>query len=382
MYFSQLGAVAALAAVGHTFLIPPSITPTDNEVIKTLPFDAQAVVDGRLISIVCPGCPVDVTNLEGVTKSATSRVDSKLLFNFSIEQSDADHLILNGFQLYPVDPSSQSFMEPLTADQLVETSEGNWNYAATPKLGYALSIQHPETPNGELGLVALRLEIIELGRTFMTGFPIIDVKLLETTSGKLMIGDVAVKEAEAASPESDQECTTIVCKWRAIIAAKIAKFKGMKGKGCGGKARPKHGSSSTTPTIKGGPITHVKPINHGHPRPAHGAHWTHRHHRHHRHGGFARVLRGIVFHVFIPIMIGVVVGIMASIVGMVVGHIAIFIWRMLFRRGQRLEYHRFQHVESMSQDDEDSKSLLRHDNPPPEYEEAPAYEDAVVDEKA
>jgi hypothetical protein len=193
-----------------------------------------------------------------------------------------------------------------------------------------------------------------------------------------MIGDVAVKEAQTPS-EAGQECTSFLCKWRAIVAAKIAKLKGSKG--CGGSRAKQESAtaiadSAPAPIVKGGPMKPVKPNYHS----LHGAHRVHRHR--HRHGGFARFLRSIVFHVFIPIMIGVVVGIMASLVGMIVGHIAIFIWRMLFRRGERGSCRRVQHEESISKDDEDSKSLLGHDNPPPVYEEAPAYEDAVVDEKA
>jgi len=380
MHYSQLGAVAALAAIGQAFLLPPTITPADNDIIKTLPVDAAVAADGRLVSIVCPGCPVEVTNLEGLTKSAAARVDSQLRFNFSIEHGDADHLLLNGVQLYPIDPSVMALTYSLTADQLVKTPEGNWNYAASPRLGYSLSISSPElSPDQQLGLISIRLEIEQLGQTFMSGFPIIEVKLLETPSRKLMIGDVAIKEKTPT--EAGQECTSIICKWKAIIAAKVSQLKASHG--CGG-SRAKHGSTassvaqSDTPAalVKGGPMKPAKPNHHGH----HGGHRAHRHR--HRHSGFARFLRSLVFHVFIPIMIGVVVGIMASLVGMVVGHIAIFIWRMLFRRGERASCRTVQHEESIGKDDEDSKSLLGHDNPPPVYEEAPAYEDAVVDEKA
>jgi len=220
-----------------------------------------------------------------------------------------------------------------------------------------------------MGLVALRLEIVEIGQNLILGFPVIEAKLVETGSGQLMIGSVETIRAQTMSSTLDQECTSIACKWRAIIADKISKLKGLKG--CSGMKRPQPESSAHPAP--------AKPIHHGHPRPAFGAHRPH--HHHHRHSGFAKFLRGLVFHVFIPIMIGVVTGIMASIVGMVVGHIAIFVWRLLFRRGQFARCHR-QHEESISINDEDAKSLLGNDNPPPVYEEAPAYEGNVSDEKA
>ena len=375
MHFSQLGAVVALAAISQAFLLPPTVSPADSDIIKTLPVDAAIAADGRVISIVCPGCPIEVTNLEGVSKAAVASVDSQLRFNFSIEHGDVDHLLFNGVQLYPLDPSLLALAESLTVDQLIKTPEGNWIYAASPRLGYSLSISSPElSPDQQLGPVFVRLQIQQLGRTFMNGFPSVEVKLLETPSQKLMIGEVAMEKQPAT--ETGQECTSIICKWKAIIAAKIAQIKSSKG--CGGK-RPTHeiagvpteGGIHSHPAT-GGPVTHVKP-HHGH-------NGGHRHR--HRRGGFIRFLRGIVFHVFVPIMIGIMVGITASLVGMVVGHIAIFVWRMLFRRGERGSCRRVQHEESQSKDDEDAKSLLGHDNPPPVYEKTLAYEDTVVDEKA
>lgn len=372
MRVSQLGVVAALGAVGQAFLMPPTITPADNEIVKALPFEAELPADGRGIVVKCPGCPVDITNLEGQTKAAASRGDSVLLFNFSISHGDQDQLMLNDFPLYPLDTTPQRLDHPLTADQLVETSDGHWNYAASPKLGYSVGVQPLAfLDNEQIGLTTLRLQVMQLGQAFIIGFPTVEIKLLETPSGKLLIGDIdIINGPENISDDQGEECTTIICRWRAIVADKILKLKGLKG--CGGRRRPHQGST----------MEPAKPIHHGHPRPAHGTHRPH--HHHHRHGGFALVLRAIVFHVFIPIMVGVVVGIMASIVGMVVGHIAIFIWRMLFRRGQRATYHRVQleKTSAHNDEDEDSKSLLGHDNPPPVYEEAPAYADAVVDEKA
>jgi hypothetical protein len=294
-----------------------------------------------------------------------------LRFNFSIAHGEIDRLMLNGHEIYPMDPRSVDFID-LTADQLIKSPEGTWNYAATPHLGWGLchGCGVPDlssSDQSEIQLKTVRVEILEIAGRFINGFPIMDIKLLQTPSGKLMIGDASIME-NTVSLAQDQECTTILCKWRAIIADKVSKMKG-----CGGK-RP---GAVTVPMVK--PM--AKPSHHGHsrPRPAHGAHRPHRHH-HHRHGGFARFLRSIVFHVFIPIMIGVVVGITASLVGMIVGHIVIFIWRILFRRGERAQYCRRQREERVSKDDDDeSKGFLEHENPPPVYEDAPAYEETVVE---
>jgi hypothetical protein len=368
MHFAQLRAVAVLATASTAFLLPPTISSSDKDIIQTLPFEQAAAIDGRVVNIECPpGFPVQITNLLGETKTAASSVSSVLRLNFSLSHNDADVLLLNGLQIYPINPLSQSFLEPLTADQLVKSPQGTWNYAASPRLGYSLSVRHPvkASNDDQLDLIALHLEISEVGDRFIDGFPIVDVKLLETPSRKLMIGDVEI--SPAGLPTSGGSCTTIICKWRAIVAEKLSELKG-----CGGKARPHKGQTMKPAADQEDGHRHG---GHGRPRP-HGPHRPHRHH--HRHNRFARFLRNIVLHVFIPVMIGVVLGVTASLIGMIVGHLIIFIWRAFFRRGKSPAYIR---VAAEDDGENGSKSLDQHELPPPVYEEAPAYEEAVVSEK-
>jgi hypothetical protein len=371
MRFTQLGAATALVAATQAFLLPPTITSADSDIINTLPFEDAVDIKDRVVEIDCPGCPVVVADIEGKMHSA--QVENVLRLKFSLSLKDNDELFMNDVQIYPIDPRSTTFMEPLTADQLVKSPAGTWEYAASPKLGYGISVSHPATSNNEqLDLVNINIEILEVADTFVNGIDAVLMKVLETPSGKLMIGDVEIIPIPTQSPTSkptdgNQECATMICKWRAIIADKLSKIKG-----CAGKARPgAHGSKHSSG---------VRPHGHGRPRPQ-GPHRPHRHH--HRHGGFARFFRSIVLHVFIPIMIGVVVGVTTSLIGMVVGHIIIFVWRVLFRRGQRGQYRKVQQEETLAKDEDDeTKSFVNHQGPPPTYEEAPAYEAAVVDEKA
>ena len=368
MRFAQLRAAAALVGVSQAFLLPPEISAEDTDIIKTLPFEDAVAIDGRVMEINCPGCPV-VTNIEGKMHSA--QVDSILQLNFTVSHDAFDRLFLNGLQIYPLD-SHAAFMEPLTASQMIKASDNTWQYASTPKLGYSLSVRHPATSSNQdqLDVVAIHLEIVEVADKFLSGMPSIELKLLETPSGKLMIGDaqITAPKSPASKPTDDgQECTTILCKWRAIVADKISKLKG-----CGSKSRPEparvvsfHGKH------------HGDHSEHSHPRP-HGPHRPYRHH--HRHGGFARFLRGVVLHVFIPVLIGIMVGITASLIGMVVGHIAIFVWRLLFRRGQQARYTRVQQDDAVIEESNDeTKSFLDHQGPPPVYPEPPVYTEA--DEK-
>jgi hypothetical protein len=373
MRFSHLGAVAALSVVSRAFLLPPTASSNDNDIIKTLPVEDVFAIQGRTIYIDCPGCPIDVANVGNV---ATGPFHSRLTFNFSVEQGESDKLLLNGMQLYPMDLMPEPFMEPLRAEHYVKLVENNkWVLAGTPKLGYSLGVEHQvSSPEDHLSVVLLRLEIVEIGMKFIEGFPNIELKMLETPSGKLMLGDSTVTPALPAPANGGQDCATLYCKWRAFVAAKMSQMKkGLKKGGCHGGKRP----AAPRPKFAGGrPMHHDGPKtklpDHHHPRPHFGGHRPH--HFHHQHSGFARFLRSVVFHVIIPIVIGVVVGIAASIVGMVMGHLVVFIWRILFRRGQRAEYRRVQQQEAAAEKEDEV--------PPPVYQDAPAYTGAVEEEKA
>ncbi|TVY62898.1 hypothetical protein LSUE1_G006375 [Lachnellula suecica] len=346
MRFSRLNAVAALVGVNSAFLLPPPMTSE----INALPFEDGTATDGRVMELSCPGCPVEITDIAGKVHSTDAQ--SVLKLNISISHDGADRLLLNGLPLYPIDPSSEAFMIPLTADQLVKNEDNTWSYVSTPTLGYSLSVKHPVPSNDEsLDLVAIHIEIVEVANKFLGGIPSVELKLLQTPSGQLMLGDAEIttpKSAVSEPTDGGQECTTIVCKWRAIIADRLSKLKG-----CGSK-RPAHAKGPKHHGHKGQGRPHGRP--HGH-RPF-------RHHRH-RHS-LGRLMRNIAIHVLIPIFIGIVVGITASLVGVVVGNVAIFFWRLLFRRNTA-QYTKVAQIDIVAEEGEDDKEAFLE--PPPSYEE-------------
>ena len=382
MRFSQLGAAAVTAgSLTSAFLLPPTISKAESDLVEALPLvDAVAATENRQVLVACPGCPVDIVDIQGHVNAVTTRVNNALRFNISIAPGDDfDRLILNGIQLYPVAP--QDIGSVLSADQLVQTSENLWQYVGSPELGYFLSV-HPQ-PISEggfgLGAVKIHMEVLQVGGKEVS-IPTLDINLVETASHKIMIGNAIISPVQATS---GKECTSFICRWKAIIADKLSKAKGCGAKPKHSDPRPNTDAQMVRPPTQDDMDAANKAMHghHGRPgrRPHHGR--PHRHgHGHRRHGGFARFIRSLVFHVFIPILIGIAMGITASLVGMIVGHLAIFIWRTLFRRSQRTEYQKVQQEEaSLSKDD--SASLLENQSPPPVYEEAPAYEEAVVDEK-
>lgn len=348
MHFAQAGTVAALLSLSYSFLLPPTISQADTDIVNTLPFEDATTIDTRVMEINCPGCPA-LPAIEG--KMHMKQPQSMLKLNFSISHENRDQLLLNGLPIYPIEAQSAMLMEPLTAPLMALTTDNKWVQTWTPTLGYSIMVHHPVpySKQDQMDLVAIHFEIVEVGDKFLSGLSSVDIKLLETPSGKLMIGDAQITQAksEISKPTDDiHECTTIICKWRAIIADKVSKLKG-----CGSKARPSTTKASSE---------HKKKPHYGHhSRPNR----PFRHH--HRHGGFARFFKGIILHVFIPVLIGIMFGITASLVGMVAGHIIVFVWRTVFRRGQRQQY-----TEVKQQEDAEVKSPLNPQSPPPDYKEA------------
>jgi hypothetical protein len=370
----QLGAAVALVATTQAFFIPPIITSVDDDIINTLPFEDAMAIEDRVVDIDCPGCPVLTTDIQGHMHS--SQVESLLRFNLTIAHNEFDQLLLNGAPIYPI--NIESTPSNILADQLVQSSAGTWEYSTSPELGYAIRVHHPATTSNqdELDLIAINFEILDVGGVIVDGVPSIDIKLLETPSGKLMIGDADALPATIPASNPSEKCTSFLCKLRQVINGKFSH------KGCAGKASHKgdhkgHMGHMGHKGHNGDKSTHKGDWHKTGKHYGHGAH-THRHYR--QHNAIVRFLRSIVLHVFMPVMIGVVVGITTSLLGMIVGHFIVFVWRMLFRRGQRGQYTRVQ--QEAGEEDESIKEFLAPQGPPPMYEDAPKYEEVVVDEKA
>jgi hypothetical protein len=225
MRFTQLGVVAALAVAADAFLLPPEISAADTDIINTLPFEDAVAVDGRVVEISCPGCPV-INAIED--KMYPTQVDSVLKLDFRLVHDEFDRLYLNNLQIYPMNPSAKNFLEPLTATQMVKNDDSTWEYSSTPKLGYAITVGRPMVSSkDQLELVSIHVEILEVADMYLPSMPTVDLQLLETPSHKLMIGDASINQSvKQAQPEHD-ECTTILCKWRAIVADRLSKLKGL-----------------------------------------------------------------------------------------------------------------------------------------------------------
>jgi len=340
--------LAILAGATQGFLLPTTVSPTDNDIIESISFENAAQLNEQSLNLNCAGCPVATIDDSGNTVWLQG-IDSELHLAFSIASDNVgdgvDLLILNGVQLFP--PRAPSF-KPLIAPQI--TAEGQHDLT----LGYELTIR-PED-HDQIEVISLEFQVVEVANKLVSGLDNVELKLLRLPAGKLLIGTLEVQPTKnpIINPsDSGEACTTLICKWRAIVSDKLSQLKSTTG--CGSKTHSKHAG-----------------------------HRTHRHHGHHRHHHkhlritrFFLALKTVAIHVLVPVFIGVAVGMTASLVGMLVGNLVIFLWRSLYRRGQRGSYSRLQQSENdgSSATHHEGKSQVGSQAPPPLYE-------VVMDEKS
>ncbi|KAG9237660.1 hypothetical protein BJ875DRAFT_369500 [Amylocarpus encephaloides] len=360
MFFTNLGAVVALAGVGQAVLLPPTFSSADTDIINALPFEDEMLTRmGQVVDLPCPGCPVGFTELSGQAHNAP--VENKLRMNVSVVPGETDKLVLNDVQLYPAPSMAELIQDPLSAHQII-AEDGEMRTADIPTLGYTVLIETPvHSEQDQLDLVVVHVDIIEVANNFVQTVPTMTIKMLKTASGKLMLQGTELVEkvgVKSSPSDGDQECTTMACKWKSILAGKLSKLKGCAGK----KNRPQ--ASADGPKDHGRLHTTTRPHPHAGHRP-HG----HPHHRHRQ--TMMRFLRKVAIHFLVPIAIGIAIGITASLVGMLIGNTLVFLWRFFFRRDQA-QYHLVSKDEIIitEETDDESKGFLEYQGPPPTYTSA------------
>ncbi|KAG7110858.1 hypothetical protein HYQ45_017458 [Verticillium longisporum] len=261
-HFTTAAGLAATAA--HAFVVP-EITGADKDIVNALPVHnalpfeiTDSSVETRKLKLDCPGCPIKL-GVDTKTDAAGER------------------------------------LRPIPQDQLMGTPR-------TPQLGYSLSTKSlaKEDADQQLELIQLDLQVIEVGNYFVDGIPNINVKLVKTPAGKLMIAAIDTVETRPADQTPEDECRTFACKF----------FKSLKNMrpGCGRK----HGMGHA-----------------GH----HTGHHGHHGHEHMRsHHTWRQLAKMITWGIILPIFVGLIAGVTVSIIGMAVGTAIVCLWRLVVRR--------------------------------------------------
>lgn len=375
-------AAAGLTAVANAFLIAPELSTHEVEAFEAIPIETLATAVSQTVNLECAGCPPVFKKHHGKPKHHKQH-SSHLELDFSI--ADANRLTVNGFELYP---NSDPFTNVLVAAQVSDKKKKHHNKhhkdaedntkalkshhkfrphdgkpkAVEQQLGFSLQI-HPATKTADEGLdlVVVDLQIIEVGSVFVDGLPNVRVHLIKSPENELLIAKIEQTASETVSSpmgEEEKECTTLLCKWRAIIAGQLEK---MKMHGCAGMMGGKAGHG------------HAHPHHHG----QHPGHMTY----HNRQHGWALLFRKLTSHIILPVLVGIVAGVSVSILGMVVGTILVGLWRK-FVRGQsffsqhhcrrlaRSSHHKASHHEAAVAEEKSGLMANQEElSPPPSYEE-------------
>jgi hypothetical protein len=395
MLLRPLLAVAGLSAATHAVLLPPGISSHDAEVVEALPFETAALAQTQSLSLDCPGCPPMFKNHHGKPKHHDQQ-SSHLELEFSIDRSaEADRLMLNGFELYPnSDPFTNLLIAPQVADKRKHHEDhqnhdkhdegkkghGDDNSRVLPShhkfrpghhgkpkmveqpLGFSLQI-HPvqKTADDNLDLVLLDLQIIEVGSVFVEGLPNIRVNMIKSPQNDLLIAKIeqAASENVSSSKGDETQCTTVLCKLKAIIADKINK---MKMHGCAG--------------MMGSNAGH----HHGHAQSAspHDEHYG----MFNRPNGWSLFWRKVTSNIILPVLVGIVAGVTVAVISMLVGTVLVGLFRKFVRGQSFFPQHRCRlhpgarHHKAAQKEaavDEEKSGLMANLEAPPSYDQAETH---------
>lgn len=303
MLLRPLTLAAGLVVVTQAFLVPPEVSGSEVEAAKSISIEVYGVPDHKALNLTCPNCPVAFKGKHGSLKIKTDQA-SHLELSFDVNHDlDHDRLFINGFELYP---SSDVFHAPPTARVVLDDvdrrhKKHHKSLSLAARLGYSLQVR-PVVRNEQdrLQLIALDLQIIEVGGVLVDGIPNAHVKLLKDTSGRLAIGSVETTESRtiASTPmDGQEECATLLCKWMSIAKDKLAH---MKLGNCGGKM-------SSTTSEESQPDRHQ-----GHHHHNHGGRPDKAQRPHHRHS-WRLLFKNIATHILLPIAVGIFAGVTVSL---------------------------------------------------------------------
>jgi len=411
---SYAGLSAALLALGAEAIMIPSTVSLPELSSTASSLKGLSVVDpkSQILKVGCAGCQM-------AEKDASDRltwthgVDNALVLNISVG-AQPETLELNGVRFYPP-IMSLSLENPVpyipqvpaeTTMQEIRNKAAELKANALRLTSWAFQAGTSQTvsESGE-ELLTIHLQLNALERQPIT-VPDIAITTLKNTDGELII--LKVETQENVRPVD--ECNTILCKWRAIFADKLAGFKGMGmgphfgGKGCGGKGKRPHkeggmlehgapweqhggppsnmhhgpgshhdGESDKAPEDghhphghgEGAPWRHHGPPGEGgrhhgppgehHGRPHHG--WHHGHRHHHKWHKALHVVGRVMLTVFVPVLLGVAAGMVTYLVGMFIGAIVAAVYMKV--RGRRARY---QAVALEEDDDMTPRSSLEKDD--------------------
>jgi len=393
----------ALALTANALLVPPHIETADLAIADKEFWDGAEPImvsdSKKVIALECKSCPAAVGNTDGHPSKWIDGLKTALQIEFAV---DGKQLMLNGLPIYP--STMQTIAQPLEVDQIYASDEdrtteklfdGHIPISTSIEIHQQVEMPISNAPLGVPGMRRISIEVVGLADKVIH-VDTIEVRFIEAENEFSILSVSTTPYNKHSTPEGDA-CTTVFCRIRAIIAAKISAFraaaakkftslkKGCKGnmrkmgfgahrpgKGMGGPGKPPHfaaggrlkfsgdasmapkfsGDASMAPSFKlhggipkfsgdatlapGGKNHPHGPFPHGGPH-RHGRHGHHGHHRGFRLGHFIR----LVGHVMTPVLIGVAAGMAVSGIAVMIGNILAILY-LRFQRRRRGGDHAYQ----------------------------------------
>jgi hypothetical protein len=262
---------------------------------------------------------------------------------------DDQFLQINGQPVFP--PPKTLIPISLTATQIRTTDS---SHSAPLRLGYAFEVLPTKSEVTDVTLTPIQFTILDL-----EGVPVkvdtVKLDLIQSWGHRHIARVSTIPYAQ--SPGADQ-CTTSICRLRAIIANRLRKM----------IESAKSGAGKATTWIKNGCP--------GRKRPHAGAEYVHEkahphHDAHHRLGRLRHFFTKMIHIFVVPALLGFWGGLVICSLGLLVGHALV---RRFKRRSNRDSP---RNVEDALEDDE-KDALVENGELPPQYEDV---EVIVVEEK-
>ncbi|KAK3693788.1 hypothetical protein B0T22DRAFT_370905 [Podospora appendiculata] len=394
----SIGLLAAAAT--QAFLLPLEVIEPDA---------IHVVIQGDLpktqvVKLACPGCPILVKGRHGNEGKVLTDKPNHLELAFTFAD---DVVLVNGYELYPHDkPSLNSLWAPQVADTKPhketypmphhgdhghnddDNDEHPHHRRPRPqslnhrilaqKLGFGSQIKTHLPDDDHRTLIEIDFQVFEVGTTFVDGIPAVHLKLVKDPAGKLVLANIETGTSQTLQKtpmDKQEECATLLCKWKALIQDKINRIKAAKG--CHGKAGAKAAEKPSQEISLDEWEPHNRPHHgHGHGH-GHDAAFRERHH------SMGMLFRSIASHILLPILIGIIAGVSVSLVGMIVGTFIVSVWRTFIRKPSHPHAGHSHHHAATKEAAviEEKAGLMEHQDPPPSYEAEAEAEVGEVDVK-
>lgn len=321
------------ACLSHAFLLPPSISTDEINLIESLYTQDFGPTDQWLVEMDYPptaGSPISMGDMR------SDQAKSIVELNFTVQQhKNTDQLLLNQLPIYPITSKSQDIIKPFTVSHRVKNDDKTWKKVSLADFGYLITvIPNPQDVRRQkVEEIAMKIDLFKMNDNLFDKIHTIDMQLLSIPSGKLMI-QVPQKEKSKSlnsiKPEPKRKCSSFLCKAEMGVLNVFSKTKGAL-KPCHKvtQLQDLHNQRNSTPHPH--PHHHKTQLlhNHHHMNKNHPSSEFQNHNAQQKKDNF---FIKTILPFLSPELVAVLIGATSALAAMLLGFIAINTWAYLRRR--------------------------------------------------